>query len=58
MSHTPVPDCDHVWTAWTSQERLLQVGELDTIFVMCRTCVSCGLVDEGKDGNTDATRIA
>ena len=50
MSHVPTASsCEHVWGAWSTEERLMQVGEMDTIFVMVRRCYVCQLVQEGTD---------
>jgi hypothetical protein len=47
VSHAPQA-CEHVYSAWSTEERLLTLGEKDTIFVMTRRCVLCNHADEGQ----------
>jgi len=40
--------CEHVWTAWTTEERSLGHAA-DVTYIMVRRCVRCTLADEGRD---------
>lgn len=53
MSHAPEETCDHVWTAWEQQERKLFTSSDDLIYVQCRQCVKCNLVEDGSKFSGD-----